>query len=226
MESLLTYSGVASLTWEGALLCVLVAFLLSSVVAKVYEVTHQGLSYSRSLVQALVLGSIVSSLIMLAIGDNVARSIGIVGSLAIIRFRTNLRDPRDMVFVFAAIGLGVASGVHSFVSALVGTLVFSLAALLMWKSDLGSRRRHDGLIRLQVPADSSIQEQVSSALRASTRHFALVTMRDVHQGAVMDCSYQVRLATSADPARLIDRLAKIEGVSGLSYMNQKTTVQA
>jgi hypothetical protein len=225
MESLLLYNGAVPLTWQTALLCTLVAFLLSSVVAKIYETTHQGLSYSRSLVQALVLGSIVGCLIMLAIGDNVARSIGIVGSLAIIRFRTNLRDPRDMVFVFAAIGIGVAAGVQSFLSALVGTAVFSGAAVLMWKSEIGSRRRHDGLVRLQAPADSDVQEHVSKTLRALTSHFALVTMHDIRQGAMVDCSYQVRLAPSSDPAKLLAKLQQIEGVVGLSYMNQTTTVE-
>ena len=65
---------------------------------------------------------------MIAIGDNVARGIGIVGSLAIIRFRTNLRDPRDLVFLFAALGAGVACGVQSYIAAAFATALFCTIA--------------------------------------------------------------------------------------------------
>ena len=98
MQTLLNY-GFEQIEWQVALLSFLLAFILSSVIAMIYERTFQGLSYSRGLVQSMVLGSIVSCLLMIAIGDNIARGIGIVGSLAIIRFRTNLRDPRDLVFL-------------------------------------------------------------------------------------------------------------------------------
>ncbi|MDZ7333443.1 MAG: DUF4956 domain-containing protein, partial [candidate division KSB1 bacterium] len=105
MQTLLNY-GFEQIEWPIALMSFLMAFLLSSLIAITYERTFQGLSYSRGLVQSMVLGSLVSCLLMIAIGDNIARGIGIVGSLAIIRFRTNLRDPRDLVFLFASLGVG------------------------------------------------------------------------------------------------------------------------
>ena len=101
MQTLLNY-GFEQIEWQITLLCFLLAFMLSSIIAIVYERTFQGLSYSRGLVQSMILGSLVSCLLMIAIGDNIARGIGIVGSLAIIRFRTNLRDPRDLIFLFAS----------------------------------------------------------------------------------------------------------------------------
>ena len=76
------------------------AFLLSSVITTVYRWTHHGLSYSRVFVQAMVLASITSSMMIMVIGNNLARGLGILGALAIIRFRTPVRDPRDMVFLF------------------------------------------------------------------------------------------------------------------------------
>ena len=106
MDSLILDFGTIKLHWQSVLLSFLCAFFLSSIIAIVYERTFQGLSWSRGLMQSMVLGSIITCLLMIAIGDNVARGIGIVGSLAIVRFRTNLRDPRDLVFLFAALGAG------------------------------------------------------------------------------------------------------------------------
>ena len=87
------------------------SFALSTMIAIVYERTFRGLSYSRNYVQALVLSSIVAATIMQAIGDSLARGLGMLGALAIIRFRTNLRDPRDIIFMFAGLAAGISCGV-------------------------------------------------------------------------------------------------------------------
>ena len=129
MDSLILDFGTLKLHWQSVLLSFLASFFLSSLIALVYERTFQGLTWSRGIMQSMVLGSIITCLLMIAIGDNVARGIGIVGSLAIIRFRTNLRDPRDLVFLFAALGSGVACGVQSYVAATFGTVLFCSIAI-------------------------------------------------------------------------------------------------
>ena len=169
MQTILNY-GFEQLEWQVALLSFLITFLVSSLIAFVYERTFQGLSYSRGLVQSMVLGSIVSCLLMIAIGDNIARGIGIVGSLAIIRFRTNLRDPRDLIFLFASLGVGVACGVQSYATAITGGFVFCFVNILLYISPFGVRRKHDGLVRFQIPSttDSNL---VSNVMQTFTKHF-------------------------------------------------------
>lgn len=225
MESLLLTFGTVKLQWQTVLLSFLFAFVLSSVIAGVYKKTFSGLSWSRGMLQAMVLGSLVSCLLMIAIGDNVARGIGIVGSLAVIRFRTNFREPRDLVFVFAALGAGVAAGVQSYLAATIGTAAFSLVALAMSTSAFGSIRRHDGLVRFQVPTGPEAAGAVASVMAALPRSFALVTIRQVAQGTMMDCAYQVKLARDGDLDRLLSGLSGIDGLRGLSWMDHDTTVE-
>lgn len=226
MNELFSQASSPTLTWQQILLSPLVAFLISSVIAAVYARTHQGLSYSRSLIQALVLGSVVASLIMLAIEDNLARGIGIVGSLAIIRFRTNLRDPRDMVFVFAALGVGIASGVQAWLPALAGSAMFLLAATVLRISPIGARRDHDGLLRFQAPARPDASEAVARAMSSGTRNFALVTLREVGQGTMTDYAYHVSLVNPDDPTPLLRQLQSIDGVQAVSWLHLQDTVEA
>ena len=87
----------------------LLAFVLSSLIGYTYEKTFLGLSYSRNFVQALVLSSVVAATVMQAIGDNVGRGLGMLGALSIVRFRTSFKDPRDIMFLFAALGLVLAA---------------------------------------------------------------------------------------------------------------------
>ncbi|MFC1569438.1 DUF4956 domain-containing protein [bacterium] len=224
MQTLLSY-GFEQLEWQVVLLSFLIAFIFSSVIAIVYERTFQGLSYSRGLVQSMILGSIVSCLLMIAIGDNIARGIGIVGSLAIIRFRTNLRDPRDLIFIFAALGVGVSCGVQSYTAAVIGSCVFCLVVYILYISPFGTRRKHDGLLRFQIPAGHETAEQVVEILKKTTKSFILVTMRDVAQGKAFDYSYQVKLAHLDDNQTLISELENVKGIRGLSYTNQEATVE-
>ena len=225
MESLLLSFGTVKLQWHTVLLSFLFAFVLSSVIAGTYRRTHDGLSWSRGMLQAMVLGSLISCLLMIAIGDNVARGIGIVGSLAVIRFRTNFREPRDLVFVFAALGAGVAAGVQSYVAAAIGTGLFCVIAFAMSSSVFGNVRRHDGMVRFQVPSGPDAAGAVAGIMAALPRHFALVTMRQVAQGEMVDCAYQVKLAKDSDVDRLMSELGAIDGLSGLSWMNHATTVE-
>lgn len=224
MQTLLNY-GFEQIEWQVALLSFLIAVLLSTIVAFVYQKTYQGLSYSRNLVQSMILGSLVSCLLMIAIGDNIARGIGIVGSLAIIRFRSNLRDPRDLIFLFASLGVGVAAGVQSYATGIIGALIFSLVAYLLAISPFGKRFRLDGLVRFQIPADPATTEAVTQVLQQNCRRFVLVTIREISQGLMFEYAYQVRLKLPAAEQSLITALEKINGIRGISYTNQEATIE-
>jgi len=190
-----------------------------------YEKTFQGLSWSRGLLQTMVLGALVACIVMIAVGDNVARGIGIVGSLALIRFRTNLRDPRDLVFLFAAMGTGIAAGVQSYISALIGTGVFCFVALAFHYTRFGQRRSPDGLVRFQVPAGPEMSGKLAQVMSSLPMQFALVTMRTVSQGELVDYAYQVRLNTEGAEEQLLRKLEGVAGIRGLTYVNQQSTVE-
>ncbi|MFA6033528.1 MAG: DUF4956 domain-containing protein [Myxococcota bacterium] len=225
MESLLLSFGSAKMEWQGTLLSLTLAFLLSSLIAVVYQRTFKGLSWSNNLLQAMILGSMVASLIMIAIGDNIARGIGIVGSLAIIRFRTNLRDPRDLIFLFASLGVGVSSGVQSYSTAIMGALMFCAVAIALQATRFGELRSHDGVLRFQVPLAVEQSSKVAALLGSIPNHFALITKRTAGQGTMMEYAYQVRFREDGDCDRLIGELERIPEIRGLVYMNAHTTVE-
>jgi len=192
-----------ALPWESVALSLLLAFLLSSVIAQVYIWTHRGLSYSRSYIQALVLGAIVSATLMLAIGNNLARGLGILGTLAIIRFRSTMKDPRDMVFVFSALAVGTAVGMRSYAAALIGTGMFVGAAGVLDVSAFGSRNRFDGLVRLQVPAEPVVDEEIRRVLGRYCRRWVLIALREVEQGRQAEYNYHVKLLDPREHGPLV-----------------------
>ena len=212
-------------TPETALLSLLTALALGQAIGAVYMWTFRGLSYTRSFVFAVVTGSVITCMLMLAIGNSLAAGIGIAGGMALIRFRTSMRDPRDLIFMLASLSAGIASGLKAWGPAVIGSAVFILAALLFTYTDFGARERADGLLRVQVPSNPDAEKDLASVLARHTRSFALVTLREVAQGAAMQHAYQIRLRTAAHRTPLLLELERLDGSRDISLLLQEPTVE-
>ena len=100
-------------SFEVALFSIFLSFALSSVLSFVYHYTSKS-SLSRNFVQAMILSSIVTCMVIMAVGNNVAAGFGIMGAIAIVRFRMRVENPRNIIFIFASLGIGIAAGVYGY----------------------------------------------------------------------------------------------------------------
>jgi len=107
------------------------ALLLGILVAVVYRVSVAGRIVSAAMPGSLIVLAMVGAMVMMVIGNNLARAFSLVGALAIVRFRTRLRSPWDITFVFFALAAGIAAGVGAFRVAVLGTVMVSLAVLTL-----------------------------------------------------------------------------------------------
>lgn len=216
--------GGEPLMFKAAMMSLLLAFGLAQALGAVYVWTFRGMSYSQGLVQAIIAGSIVACMLMLAIGNSIAAGLGIAGGLAIVRFRTALRDPRDLMFVFSALGAGIASGLGAHLAAVCGTALFCLAVVMLTLTEFGSQRRFDGLLRFQLPIDAD-EGAVMALLRRHTQFVALVTLREVAQGKAMEHAYQVRLGDPQHRVKLVQELEAMQGIQDVTLLLQEPTVE-
>lgn len=142
----------------------LMAFVLSSVLSMVYHITTPKRGGLGQFIQTMVLGSIGASIIVLAIGDSIGRGLGILGAMAIIRFRTTLKQQRDIVFVFSALGVGMACGMYGFNVAVMGTALLSILALLFRITPLHGLPQIRYMLRIGYPINSPINDKVIDEL--------------------------------------------------------------
>lgn len=203
---------------------ILLAFILSTALAFVYQATYRGLSYSRNYVQSIVLISIISAMVIQAIGDSLARGLGIMAAMAIIRFRTNFKDPRDTLFLFASLAAGISCGAFSFAVAIFGTLGFCLVALILYYSPLGPDHFFDGMLRFNMPTDGDNSENLKQIMQAHCRAFALVTIREVEQGRRMDYAYHIKLKSGSSSEKLLLAMKVMKDVQQVNLMMQEATV--
>jgi len=108
-----------------------VTFLMGMFVFYMYKLTFQGVLYTQSYNVSLVMVSLVTSLIIMTISTNFILSLGMVGALSIVRFRTAIKDSMDIVFMFWAISIGIANGAGIFKLSLIGSLAIAGALLLL-----------------------------------------------------------------------------------------------
>ena len=165
-----------------------------------------------------------SALVMLAIGDDVARGIGLVGALTVIRFRSTLKDTRDLMFAFATLAIGVACGVLAFAVAILGAAVFCVAMLYLCFSDYGMRRMFNAVLKIQVPPQENEQKAVAGVLGKYTINYVLIHSRDLG-GGTQEHSYHLRLRDAAQKGLIVKTLGEIPGVVNASLLMQDTSLE-
>ena len=131
------FKGQQVLTWDVILVNVLFSALLGMVVYLSYYLTHRGTIYSKKFNASLVTLTVLTGTVMTVIGNNVALSLGMVGALSIVRFRTAIKDTRDTVYIFWTLIAGICCGVGDYVVAGIGSAVVFVVLLVfgLFKSD-------------------------------------------------------------------------------------------
>jgi len=121
----------STLSWEQIAANIIVSGILGFLIFISYMISHRGTIYSKKFNVSLVVLTVLTSMVMTVIGNNVALSLGMVGALSIVRFRTAIKDSRDTVYIFWTIIVGICCGVGDFIVASIGSaFVFILFLIL------------------------------------------------------------------------------------------------
>lgn len=122
-----------SVTIPDILIGLFISLCLAMFIYYIYKKTYSGVLYSKSFNVTLVFTSMVVTVIMMAISGNLALSLGLVGALSIIRFRTAVKDPKDVTFLFWAISVGLVNGVHLYRLSIISSLFIGMVLVLFSK---------------------------------------------------------------------------------------------
>lgn len=217
---------LADYSFESIVLSLLLAFVLGQLIAWIYAWSHTGLSYSRSFTQSLVLMTLVVSLVMYVIGNSIITAFGLLGALALIRFRNVLKDTRDTVFVFIALVVGMSVGSQRFMTAIVGTVTLGLAVLYLNLTSFGTLGRYDGYLTCRLTMAPGDGGDVARLLRRFCRAVKQVSTRQSADEEGAELVYQVGLRDRERGGELVEELRQVEGMRHVSLVlrNELTEV--
>jgi uncharacterized membrane protein YhiD involved in acid resistance len=188
----------------------LVAFVCGLMMSIIYRLTYRGPSYSVTFVNSLVLLSIISSIVIMVIGNNIARAFGLVGAMSIIRFRTAIRDTMDLIFIFLSLALGMACGVGLNILAVLGSLLTGFVVIALTFTNFGAPRKRHFL--LQIIHQSSEQNDVTKPLTQFCSSLKLVSIKNIGLEDLTESNYHITLKSTKKTEEMVRNLRESPGV--------------
>jgi uncharacterized membrane protein YhiD involved in acid resistance len=199
-------------SFETAIFSLLLSFTLSTVLAVTYQLTNRGQGYSRNFFQAIILGSMVTSMVLMAIGESIARGLGIIGAIAIIRFRARVDNPRNILFIFTALSIGIATGVYGFRIAIAGTLSFCTIAYLISFTGYGASLVRENSLNIVAELTLNI-EQFEQQINNLCDKYYLVRIEKTKKEIRM--RYRITVKKEITQQFLTNQLHSIEGINNI-----------
>lgn len=195
-----------------------VAFLCGFALSWLYRRTYRGASYSVTFDRSLITLALITAIVIMVIGNNLARAFGLVGAMSIIRFRTALKDAQDLVFVFFSLTVGLAAGVGMHALALLGTVVIGGIILAMSRLNYGALERREFVLQLAV---TGIGERDPATLYGPVldrfcRSYRLLSARATGGGDAIDLTFYLTLIDRSGVGGLTHALAEVPGLTGVN----------
>ncbi|NNC82299.1 MAG: DUF4956 domain-containing protein [Flavobacteriales bacterium] len=191
-----------------------IALLCGVIIALVYRITYKGPSYSTQFVNSLILLSLITSVVIMVIGNNLATAFGLVGAMSIIRFRTAVRDVQDIVFIFFSLGIGLAAGVGLGALAVIGTVFISIVIFIVIATDVNAPKKRNYMLQVNHLAGGT--DDLDSTLRTHCRDFKLMSYQTNEVNEYIQAYYHVRLKKDSSHSGLVDDLKQLESTRSVN----------
>lgn len=207
-KSVLTLESFRTVSYYDVVVGLLISFAIGMFIYAIYRKTFRGVVYSYNYNVSFVLMTMITTLVIMTISTNIVLSLGMVGALSIVRFRTAVKDPLDIVYMFWAISSGIATGAKIYPLAIGGSIIIGLVIIWLSKRKIREEaylliiRHTDEAIALLRPELKKLRGKLKS--KNVRKNYTEVT-------------YEIKLAD--DNTAFLQTLIDIEGVSDASLVN-------
>ena len=214
--------GEGALSVGDIILNIVVAAILGGLIFASYRATHSGTVYSARFNVSLVMTVLVTTTVMCVIGNNISLSLGMVGALSIVRFRTAIKDPRDTIYLFWSVAVGVCCGVSSYLIALIGTVsIFLFLVLFGFVRDVN---RMVIIVRGEKESLAEVTNEVDTFLK----NRAIRRVYNTDSNGTGEVIYEIPQTFLAkcekNEGRLEAKLHEIKGVTSVCIMCQEDEI--
>ncbi len=201
------------------------AFILALIIAWVYQKTHKGLSYSQSYVFSLIVLSPLASIIMMVIGTALIRAVALLGAFTIIRFRTAVKDTKDITFILFVLIVGMAVGTNNYAIALIGTIMICLIVYFLSKVNFGSIHRQDYVLSFSLDKEKVLPEVYESIFKKYLKSYDLLNVNTRQEGRIMDLVFNLRILSGINLNNFIKELSAVSGLEKVNLIMAKNDIE-
>ena len=223
LNSLLNFQPI-NYSIEQIVLNIVLAFVLCLLVAWVYKLTHKGLSYSQSFIFNLIMLGVIASVVMMVIGNSIARAFGFLGAFSIIRFRTVVKDTKDTAFVFFVLAIGMAVGTQNYLLAVIATLLVLLMVYLLTRINFGSIKKNDYILSFTLDTNVAQEDSYQSVLKEFLTSYNLLNIKAKGEGKILDIVFGVKFKKD-NIDQFLQKLEALPGVDTANLLNSKNDIE-
>lgn len=196
---------------------ILVALFCGLFIAWLYRHTYKGPGYSITFVNSMVVLTMITAVVILIIGNNLARAFGLVGAMSIIRFRTAVKETQDIVYIFFSLTAGMAAGVGYHKIALIGTFFIGLLIYVFSKSHMASPRKEEYLLQFAYRSTGEEVPAYLNVLRRYCQDYKVINTRSLGSDRnMLELSYYVKFLDKERNRDFMQELQKTEGVNQIN----------
>lgn len=189
-------------------LTMLISLLIGLFIYYIYKKTFRGVVYNHSFNVTLTMMTMITSLIIMVISSNIILSLGMVGALSIVRFRTAIKDPLDIVFMFWSISMGIATGAKIYPVAIVGSIILGITVIIMSRYKIKSQA-YLLIVHYLEDADYAVNYHI-------TRVKHILKSKTIRKGHT---EIVVEMKLKDENTELVKELSTIEGVTDVSLVS-------
>ena len=215
------FTNPSDMTWQQILMNISAAAVLGIFIFVSYSISHRGTIYSKKFNASLVILTVLTGTVMTVIGNNIALSLGMVGALSIVRFRTAIKDSRDTVYIFWAIIIGICCGVGDYLVASIGSTVTFFVIFIL------GCIKSDNRILLIVRADRAKQPMIKSQVYKLFSGKAILRVENTTQDTV-ELIYELtqKMVRKAEKGEIniTDSIYKLENIEYVNLVMQNDEI--
>ncbi|TVR86602.1 MAG: DUF4956 domain-containing protein [Saprospirales bacterium] len=214
MEEQLENIFIFRITPAEALTNLAVALICGILISLFYRVTYKGVSYSSHYVISIIMLAMITALVIMVIGNNLARAFGLVGAMSIIRFRTAVKDTQDIMYIFFALAAGLACGAGMYAIAVTGTLFIGFSLMIASAVYAENPAKREYLLQI-VHLGSKVEKGLfNRTIEKYVTRYNLVNVKNLtdDRGDIMEFSYYIMLKKDSRAPKLLAELREIPNV--------------
>lgn len=189
----------------------LVAFFIGVGIFYIYKKTFQGVMYSKTFNVSLVILTLISAMIIIGVTNNIVLSLGMVGALSIVRFRTSIKDPIDVVYMFWAIGTGIITGAGLYILALISFVFITLVIIIFNNMDI----RIEPYLLIIAYTDGSAEKAIFQELDAALNQYKIKSKTKVPS----QYELTIEIRTKSDKSGLVNTIDQLEYVTNVAMLS-------
>ena len=222
----MTGSAAESLTLLSVIKILIPAIIIGFVISIVYLFTHKKAGYSQAFCVSLILLAPIVAIVILLIGNNVARAFSLAGAFALIRFRSAPGDPKDIAFVFMSVVMGLACGMGYWLYAAIATAIILAVIIILHVTNYAGKKGDTYTLKITVPETLNYVGAFDETLEKYTTSYKLTRVKSVDFGALFELTFSVSLKDDKQMREMLDDLRTMNGNLKIMLSTEQEAVKS